>query len=52
MKKKTCFIICGATATGKTAYALELAEKYGTQIISADSRQCYSEMNIGVAKPS
>ncbi len=50
--KKTCIIVSGATATGKTAYALELAHKYKTQIISADSRQCYKELNIGVAKPS
>lgn len=50
--KKTCIIVSGATATGKTAYALELARKHNTQIISADSRQCYKELNIGVAKPT
>lgn len=52
MKNKTCFIVCGATAVGKTSYAIDLAKKYDTQIISADSRQCYKELNIGVAKPS
>ena len=50
--KKTCIIVSGATATGKTDYALELAHRHNTQIISADSRQCYKELNIGVAKPA
>lgn len=49
--KKTCMIISGPTASGKTALAIELAKQYNTQIISADSRQCYKELNIGVAKP-
>ena len=52
MSHKTCIIISGPTAVGKTDYAIELAQKYNTQIISADSRQCYKELNIGVAKPS
>ena len=52
MSHKTCIIISGPTAVGKTDYGLELAQKYDTQIISADSRQCYKELNIGVAKPS
>lgn len=52
MNNKTCIIITGPTAIGKTASAIELANKYKTQIISADSRQCYMELNIGVAKPS
>ena len=42
----------GPTAVGKTAHGIELALKYNTQIISADSRQCFKELNIGVAKPS
>ncbi|MEO6731075.1 MAG: tRNA (adenosine(37)-N6)-dimethylallyltransferase MiaA [Ferruginibacter sp.] len=50
--KKTCIIILGPTAVGKTAVALELAQHFSTQIISADSRQCFKELNIGVAKPS
>ena len=52
MNKKTCLIISGPTAVGKTSYGIELALKYHTQIISADSRQCFKELNIGVAKPS
>jgi tRNA dimethylallyltransferase len=52
MNKKTCIIISGPTAVGKTGYGIQLAEKYHTQIISADSRQCFKELNIGVAKPS
>lgn len=49
---KTCIIIAGPTATGKTALAIQLAQHFSTQIISADSRQCYRELNIGVARPS
>lgn len=52
MNKKTCIIISGPTAVGKTSFAIELAKNYNTQIISADSRQCFKELNIGVAKPS
>ncbi|MDC0622551.1 tRNA (adenosine(37)-N6)-dimethylallyltransferase MiaA [Flavobacteriaceae bacterium] len=44
--------ILGPTATGKTKLAINLAEKYSTEIISADSRQFYKELNIGAAKPS
>lgn len=49
---KTCIIIAGPTAVGKTAYAIALAKYFNTQIISADSRQCFKELNIAVAKPS
>jgi tRNA dimethylallyltransferase len=45
-------IIGGPTAVGKTAAAIRLALEYNTEIISADSRQCYKEMKIGVARPS
>lgn len=48
----TIVIICGPTAVGKTAFAIQLAKALQTEIISADSRQCYKELNIGVAKPS
>ena len=44
--------ICGATATGKSGLALELAMKLNSVIISADSRQVYREFDIGTAKPS
>lgn len=52
MNKQTCIIISGPTAVGKTSYGIELALQHNTQIISADSRQCFRELNIGVAKPS
>ncbi len=42
----------GPTAVGKTAAAIRLAQNLRTDIISADSRQCFTELNIGVAKPS
>lgn len=45
-------IILGPTASGKTELSLQLAEELETSIISADSRQCYSMMDIGTAKPS
>lgn len=48
----TVIIIVGPTAVGKTAAAVRLAQKLNTKIISADSRQCYRELDIGVAKPS
>ena len=49
---KTVYIIIGPTAVGKTAFAISLAQALHTEIISADARQCYGEMNIGVARPS
>lgn len=45
-------IVAGPTAVGKTAVAIQLAKHFATSIISADSRQCYKELNIGVARPS
>ena len=50
--KKSLIVICGATATGKSGLALELAQRLDTIIISADSRQVYREFDIGTAKPS
>jgi tRNA dimethylallyltransferase len=50
--KKTVVIICGPTAAGKTSVAIHIAKHFQTEIISADSRQCYRELNIGVARPS
>ena len=46
-------LICvvGPTASGKTAFAVELAKKYSGEIISADSMQIYKKMDIGTAKP-
>ena len=51
-KQYTVFIIVGPTAVGKTSFAIKLAQQLNTKIISADSRQCYKELNIGVAKPN
>jgi tRNA dimethylallyltransferase len=45
-------VIIGPSASGKTALAIEMAKWLGTEIISADSRQVFREMNIGTAKPS
>jgi len=42
----------GPTAVGKTSAAIEMAKYFKTEIISADSRQCFKELNIGVARPS
>lgn len=52
MSNKHCIIIAGPTAAGKTAEAIRVAKSLQTEIISADSRQCYRELNIGVARPS
>lgn len=51
-KQKTLIVIAGPTAIGKTALAIEVAQYFGTEIISADSRQFFKEMSIGTAKPS
>lgn len=45
-------IISGPTAVGKTQLAIDLAKRYDTVILSADSRQVYKQLHIGVAKPS
>jgi len=45
-------VLAGPTAVGKTALAIELAKKFNTAIVSADSRQIYQELSIGTAKPS
>lgn len=52
MSNNILISIIGPTAVGKTALSLELAKKYDTEIISADSKQFYREMNIGTAKPN
>ena len=50
MKKPTVIVICGPTASGKTALSIELAKKIDGEIVSADSMQIYKEMDIGSAK--
>ena len=49
---KTVYIIVGPTAVGKTSLAIQLAKHLKTEIISADARQCFKELSIGVARPS
>jgi len=44
--------IIGPTAIGKTTFAIEIARRYATEIVSADSRQFFKELEIGTAKPS
>lgn len=48
---KTLIVVVGPTAIGKTDLAIQLAQHYHTEIISADSRQFFKEMSIGTAKP-
>lgn len=50
--KPILIVICGATASGKSGLALQLAQRLPSIIISADSRQVYREFDIGTAKPS
>jgi tRNA dimethylallyltransferase len=52
MPQKKVIIISGPTAAGKTSIAIRIAKHFNTAIISADSRQCFKELNIGVARPS
>ena len=51
-QENAIIIIVGPTASGKTSLSLQLAQYLNTNIISADSRQCFKELNIGVAKPA
>ena len=50
--KPKIIIVCGATGIGKTAVGIELAERLGGEIVSADSMQIYRYMDIGTAKPT
>ena len=51
-EKQKVIVICGPTASGKTATSIELAKKLNGEIISADSMQIYKDMDIGTAKPT
>lgn len=51
-KELPLIVITGPTASGKTSLAIELAQKFNGEIICADSRTIYRDMNIGTAKPS
>ena len=50
--KNKIIIICGATGSGKSSLAINLAKKLDTEIISADSLAIYRELDIGTAKPT
>ncbi|MFM7731360.1 MAG: tRNA (adenosine(37)-N6)-dimethylallyltransferase MiaA [Flavobacteriales bacterium] len=52
MSQPVLIVILGPTAIGKTALAIDVAKHFQTEIISADSRQIFRELNIGVARPS
>ncbi len=52
LKKNILISVVGPTAVGKTAMAIALANHFNTEIVSADARQFYCEMNIGTAKPT
>lgn len=49
---KRVVVIAGPTGVGKTAISIDVAKHFQTEIISADSRQCYKELNFGVARPT
>jgi tRNA dimethylallyltransferase len=51
-KSKYLIVVVGPTAIGKTARAIEIAQHFGCDIISCDSRQFFAEMTIGTAVPS
>ena len=50
--REKVIVILGATSTGKSSLALDLAEKFDTEIISADSMAVYKNFNVGTAKPT
>ena len=52
MHKEKVIVICGPTASGKTALSIELAKKINGEIVSCDSMQIYEDMDIGTAKPT
>lgn len=52
MNNKTCWVLTGPTASGKTALSIRLAKAYHCEIVCMDSMQIYRGMNIGTAKPT
>ena len=50
--KPNILVVCGPTASGKTALAVELALRFGGEVVSADSMQVYRRLDIGTAKPT
>ena len=51
-QKPRIYAVVGPTASGKSALALEIANRYGGEIVSCDSMQLYRRMNVGPAKPT
>ncbi|MEO1219019.1 MAG: tRNA (adenosine(37)-N6)-dimethylallyltransferase MiaA [Bacteroidota bacterium] len=51
-KNKHLIVVMGPTAVGKTRFGVKLAKHFGTEVISADARQCYRGMAIGTAQPT
>ena len=51
-RSKTVIAVVGPTAVGKTPVAIRLASHFNTEILSADARQCFQELSIGVARPT
>ena len=52
LNKDNIIVIVGPTASGKTSLAIKIAKEVGGEVISADSRCLYKDMNIGTAKPN
>ena len=52
MQQKKCWVLTGPTASGKTAFSIQLAKKHDCEIICMDSMQIYRGMDIGTAKPT
>ena len=52
MEKIPLVVVCGATASGKTSLAINIAKKFNGEVVSADSMQIYKFMDIGTAKPT
>ncbi|MBR4081323.1 MAG: tRNA (adenosine(37)-N6)-dimethylallyltransferase MiaA [Clostridia bacterium] len=52
MERKTCWVLTGPTASGKTALSIRLAKAHGCEIVCMDSMQIYRGMDIGTAKPT
>ncbi|MCM1234852.1 MAG: tRNA (adenosine(37)-N6)-dimethylallyltransferase MiaA, partial [Ruminococcus flavefaciens] len=50
--KPNILVICGPTASGKTALAAALARRFDGEVVSADSMQIYRRMDVGTAKPT
>ena len=52
MKKIPVIAVVGPTASGKTSLSIEIAKRFGGEVVSADSMQIYEKMNIATAKPT